>query len=458
MTALTISITDIVASQLAEAANGRTETAGVLIVGESTTESERRLLGREFWPAGPEGYRHRGARRLDLRPSAYMPALARAAALGAAALFVHSHPLDQPRPSVLDDAVDEDLRSVFQIRTGSMLYGSLIVSPAQGGITFSGRLWEGERALGPVTLVRAVGVQWQFSSAVDAPLPLPPATSFDRAVRAFGGPIQTLLASINVGIVGAGGTGSAVAEQLMRLGVGRLTVVDDDVVTATNITRIYGSGHEDIGRPKVEVVEATARRIGLGTTVDAIVGRVSSRAIMDRLRGCDVVFACTDDHTGRLDAARLSTWCLIPVIDVGVRIDALGGELAGIWGRVTVQTPGSPCVVCWNVVDQARLHIEQLGEPERAALRAEGYVPELGEPDPAVVTYTTLVAGLAVNELILRITGAAPAGGQQIMLRAHEREIRTASRANNPAHWCSRPETLGAGVGDPYLGRAVWPP
>jgi tRNA A37 threonylcarbamoyladenosine dehydratase len=50
-----------------------------------------------------------------------------------------------------------------------------------------------------------------------------------------------LLSNLNVGIVGAGGTGSALAEQLIRLGIGNLIVIDDDVFKSSNINRVYGS-------------------------------------------------------------------------------------------------------------------------------------------------------------------------------------------------------------------------
>ena len=108
----------------------------------------------------------------------------------------------------------------------------------------------------------------------------------------------------------------------------------------------------DKGRKKVSVIARNAARIGLGTEVVPIDGRATSRAVLDRLRSCDLIFACTDDHTGRADLARLATWFLIPVLDLGVRVDAADGHLAGVWGRINVQVPGAGCVLCWNVVDQ----------------------------------------------------------------------------------------------------------
>jgi tRNA A37 threonylcarbamoyladenosine dehydratase len=65
---------------------------------------------------------------------------------------------------------------------------------------------------------------------------------FDRQVRAFGKDIQRLLGRLHIGIIGVGGTGSSIAEQLIRLGVGSLTISDDDFFEHSNVNRVYGSG------------------------------------------------------------------------------------------------------------------------------------------------------------------------------------------------------------------------
>lgn len=50
--------------------------------------------------------------------------------------------------------------------------------------------------------------------------------------------VQQTLGALRVGIVGCGGTGSAVAEQLVRLGVPHLTLIDADTLTESNVTRV----------------------------------------------------------------------------------------------------------------------------------------------------------------------------------------------------------------------------
>jgi molybdopterin/thiamine biosynthesis adenylyltransferase/proteasome lid subunit RPN8/RPN11 len=456
MTRVTLSLHGEVASQLREHAAGRLEIAGVLIVGISETVDEVRLLGRWFEPAAPETYIEQTSRRLRLDSDAYMPGLARADATGSVALFIHSHPDNEPVMSHFDDEVDEQLRSVFQIRTKSALYGSIVLHVVDDELSFSGRLWRGDDLIGPIELVREVGDRFRFTSAVDAPAPVPTAAAFDRQVRAFGGPIQELLHSLHVGIVGAGGTGSAEAELLIRAGVGELTVVDYEDLEDTNVTRLFGSRMEDVGRPKVDLIADNAERIGLGTKVNPIKAKVT-RTVLDSLRACDIIFVCTDDNAGRLDVARLAYWCLIPVFDLGVVLKSIDGELSGIFCRVDVQLPGTACVSCSDVIDQGLARAEQLAQDELVELRRQGYAPEMRGPDPAVIAFTMRVAAEAFSELIVRITGIGDQAPSRTMTFVHDRSIHLTSDPPIPGHWCDDRNVWGKGVTRLRpLGR-VWP-
>jgi molybdopterin/thiamine biosynthesis adenylyltransferase len=457
MTRITLTVTDQVAGQLDEMARHDLESGGVLIAGLSRTEDEIRLLGRQFIAAPQECYLERSSTRLRLGSAAWMPALKRANLIGAeVAVFVHTHPDAEPNPSIDDAVVDEQLRPVFQTRLGKPLYGSLVLHRTGAGLEFSGRMWEGQSQLGPIELLRQIGRRLVFTSAIDSPSPAPPSAIFDRQVRAFGPAFQQLFEKLHIGIVGAGGTGSAVGEQLARLGVGRITIIDDETVDATNITRIYGSGLGDVGRPKVDTFGDSVARIGLGTQVLPIKDRITSLAAAKALRSCDVVFGCTDDLRGRAILCRLAYWYLVPVFDVGFLIDSAGGVVRGLEGRVTTMLPGTACLQCLKVIDPIRLTTEQLPEQEREARIAEGYAPELEHRDPAVVTYTTVVASLAINELIERIVGFGDRAPFELHVRAHERKISTSSTPPDPLHFCAQRERWGAGDEPPFLGRSLW--
>ncbi|ENY82789.1 UBA/THIF-type NAD/FAD binding protein [Sphingopyxis sp. MC1] len=362
-----------------------------------------------------------------------------------------------PIPSKYDRQVDRDISDLFQLRSGSAFYATLIASPQSDGFIFTGEITpEGGQAV-PIDRVWSVGERWRllqnFTRDTTAP-----ATIFDRNVRAFGPDIQHVLGDLRVAIVGAGGTGSAVAEQLVRLGVRHLLLVDSDILSASNVTRVFGSTPREVGQPKVDVLRAHLMRIAPDLICSTIQGMVTVQSVAQALRSSDIVFGCTDDNAGRLVLSRLATFLLTPVIDVGVLLSSdSAGVLIGIDGRVTTLTPGAACLVCRNRVDMARAAAEMRTPEERQRLADEGYAPALGQVEPAVVAFTTAVAAAAVNELLDRLIGyGPPERPNETLLRLHEREISTNSAAPRPRHYCDMAQgKWGAGDEEPFLGQ-LW--
>src|SRR5260370_40901212 len=90
-----------------------------------------------------------------------------------------------------------------------------------------------------------------------------------RHAQAFGSGTTAILRHLSVAIVGCSGTGNIVAEQLARLGVGRLVLVDPDLVEEKNLNRILNTGKEDVylERPKVHALASAIARMGLGQEV-----------------------------------------------------------------------------------------------------------------------------------------------------------------------------------------------
>jgi molybdopterin/thiamine biosynthesis adenylyltransferase len=284
------------------------------------------------------------------------------------------------------------------------------------------------------------------------------AAAFDRQIRAFGPDGQRLLAQLRVGVVGAGGTGSAVCEQLIRLGVGELLVIDPDVINddGSNVTRVYGSTMNDIGMPKVDIVARAATQIALGTKVSTVQGSINDESTARLLTDCDVVFGCTDDNRGRMTLSRLAVWYLIPVIDMGVKLTSRDGTLTGIEGRITIVGPETGCLQCRGRINPQALQAEVLQPAERADRVAEGYAIGLAERDPAVVAFTTGVASQAISEFLARtfsLDDAPPS--TELLMRFHRRDIRRNTRAGKPGHWCTDPNNIGAGDAMPFLG-TLW--
>ncbi len=447
-----------IASELADAARQPDEAGAVLLCGLSMNGTGIKLLGRKLIWVPEDAYDRRTPFALSIRSRGYVGALAEAETLGAVPVWVHTHPgtYAVPRRSEHDEAVDDELKETFRVRSGADIYACLVVSPAEQGFEFTGHVWDGEQHPVDLGAVHVVGerlaVYSPFGAAAGAGLP----KAFDRQVRAFGGDVQRVLRELRIGVVGAGGTGSATTEQLARLGVGELMLFDYDELSASNVTRVYGSTPGDVGRRKVDVLADHVRRIAPDTDVEAFPDTITHEACAMRLRDCDVIFGCTDDNAGRLILSRLSSYYLTPVIDLGVLLSSSNGVLQGIDGRITVLTPGAACLVCRSRIDLARAAAEQMDDSERVARQAEGYAPELGGVEPAVITYTSAVASFAVAELLERLVGYGPDRvPSELLLRCHDREISTNRAEPRTRHYCSRDGgVLGAGDRLPFLEQA----
>ena len=233
------------------------ESAGVLLARRVETGADVRLLARSMHSVCPEAYIEQTATHMLIGSEGYVPALSLAEADGAVPIWFHTHPgsTGVPLPSRWDRKVDEDIADLFRLRSGSEYYGTLIASPRGEGLAFSGTLQSQSGKVTAIDRIWAVGERWRLTPALTSKSESPHEI-FDRNVRAFGPAIQTILGDIRVAIAGAGGTGSAVAEQLVRLGVRHLLLVDADDLSASNVTRVYGSTPADVGRQKVDVLKA----------------------------------------------------------------------------------------------------------------------------------------------------------------------------------------------------------
>ncbi len=288
------------ADVLRELAHVEIETAAVILTRPVTNaDGHVRLLATDVVAVPEHAYAERSMSALSITSDGYVPALARAEDEGATPLWFHTHPGEgaSPKPSRRDRRVDEELREVFRLRAGCTQYGSVIMSHADGQIRFS-RCLETDSGNVPIDRLLTVGPRLELvrnALAPDAELsPL-----FDRNVRAFGGAVQRTLADLRVAIVGCGGTGSSVAEQLVRLGVRDLVLVDPDRLVMSNITRVYGSGPDDVGELKVDIAARHLRRIAPELRVDTIPLSITVEAAARQLGAVDVVFGCTDDNAGR---------------------------------------------------------------------------------------------------------------------------------------------------------------
>lgn len=458
---LSFIVPEALMDELRSAANRAEETAGVILARlAEAPNGDLKLLARQIRWVEDAAYDRRDWNGLTIRSEGYVPALAEAETQEALCVWVHTHPGNEglPKPSKWDRIVDREIADLFRLRSGSPYYGTLIFSPRSSDLVFTGEIQHENGPAIPISRLWEVGSRWRLTQSLDSPLP-PLPKLFDRNVRAFGPAIQQTLGSLTVGLAGCGGTGSAAAEQLVRLGVRRILLIDPDLLSESNVTRVYGSSPSDVGQPKVDVLARHLNRIAPDVRCKTIRSMITLESAARHLIGCDVVFGCTDDNAGRLVLSRFATYLTTPVIDCGVLLSSgENGELIGIDGRITVLTPGQACLVCRERIDIARASAELLTPDERVRREDEGYAPALARREPAVVTFTTLVAATAVSELLERLIGYGPAERpSEVLLRCHDREVSTNIALPREGHYCHQPSgKLGRGTTVPFLEQ-TWP-
>lgn len=445
--ATTLAITERLWQELHTWLEDPNEVAGVLIARLIDDEDGTTLLARDLHRAPASAYLDQRPDRLSLRSTGWVHQVRAAADDGSMAIFVHTHPGGDATFSELDDQVDDDISQPFMDLSGTDCYGALVIAGPRNAV--AGRLRRRDGTNTPLTTIRVVGDRLTIHHLGDEP---DVATEVhDRQLRALGKAGQAVLRDLRVGVVGAGGTGSPVIEQLVRIGVGHLTVIDDDTVTASSVARGYGSTLDDIGRPKVDVARDYAHRIGLGTDIRPVQGNLRDIAIARQLRHCDVVFCCVDGHAARLVLNRWAYWHLAPVIDIAVLVTSTEAVITGIDGRLTWLAPNASCLLCRGRIDPRQAHLEHLQPDERRRLAEQGYAPELDEPQPSIVTYTTALAALATTELLNRLFGLADTTPTEILVQFHRRTSSLNRRPAREGCFCNSETAWGQGTTEPYL-------
>jgi hypothetical protein len=433
------------------------EQAAYLLCRPVITETECRLLVRSVIPVIDDDIEERDAVHMKIKSRSFLRAMKKAHLKGEAFCFLHSHPPNVNRHSVQDDQEEQKLfRTAYNRITTEGVHASLIFTDSEHPI---GRVWFQDGTTISLDVIRIIGNRFRFYfQSADCDVQ---SSFFDRQIQIFGQDIQALLGRLKIAVVGAGGTGSAVAEQLIRLGVGKLLIIDGDCFDPSNINRVYGSRIVDRGISKVKLVERLAADIGLGTVIETVQKPIFFESAFRHLRNCDVVFGCTDDEWGRSLLTRLAIYYFIPVFDIGVKIDSNRCIIQSIQGRVTTLIPSVACLYCRGRIKSDRVRAESLQffNPEEAAhQRAEGYVPELEDPAPAVVTFTSAVASSAVLELLHRLTGCL--GNDRVSSEVLHLFDLTRIRTNtlNPSEecFCNNNDNWGRGDRMPLMD-ITWP-
>ncbi|MDR6941344.1 ThiF family adenylyltransferase [Mucilaginibacter pocheonensis] len=162
---------------------------------------------------------------------------------------------------------------------------------------------------------------------------------------------------IKVGVVGLGGGGSHLVQQLAHLGIKHFTLFDFDKVEDSNHNRLIGAHFADIKR-KLSKTEI-ARRLILAINPKAEITIVNARwqEATDKLQQCEVAFGGVDTYE---DRGQLEAECrryLIPLIDIGMDVHQTEQGFH-ISGQVILSMPGQSCMRCLGFINEDKLAME----------------------------------------------------------------------------------------------------
>lgn len=218
---------------------------------------------------------------------------------------------------------------------------------------------------------------------------------YQRNRKAMSVSDQLSLFRSSVAVIGCGGLGGYIIEELARLGVGRLVVIDPDVFEEHNLNRQLLSSPANLGTAKVEAAVKRIGEINPAVTVVPVYTAFSAENGADLLGGCHVAVDALDTIKVRLELADVCAGLNIPLVH---------GAIAGWFGHVTTQHPGD----------------ETLQKIYRSWKSGKGIEQTLGNPSftPA------LIASLEVAEVCKLLLGLGTSlQGRQLIVDLFSMEM-----------------------------------
>ncbi len=220
---------------------------------------------------------------------------------------------------------------------------------------------------------------------------------YRRQLPTIGERGQRRLRGSTVAVVGVGGLGCVAATYLTAAGIGRIFIIDRDVVEESNLNRQFLYGTSDIGKPKADVAAERLRELNPDVDVIASQVDVNGNNIMDLIAEVDLVVDGLDNWKSRFALNDACVRMGVPYVHAGV---------SGFRGQLTVIAPGrGPCLRCiFKEVEEERSSpilgpvAGAIGSLE--AMEAIKLITETGEP---LIGRLLLFDGRSLDFEIIRV-------------------------------------------------------
>lgn len=443
------------------------EHAAVLHCGIAVSERQVRLLTREVRLAIDGVDFVRGVRSYKrLRAEFITNEILDHRDLSTAYLAVHNHGgIDHVAFSDVDlDSHERGYPALLDLTDGPPVGAVVCALNA-----LAGDIWLPDRKRVPLDSAIVIGPRRRVLTPEPRMARAPADGSFDRQTRLFGEEGQALLRSAKVAVVGLGGVGSLVAQQLGRLGVGKVVLVDFDRLELSNVSRVVGSKPTLLLRllsrlspssrlrrllwrfspRKVDIAARVIRQAG-STKVETVFGSVVADANAKRLSDCDYIFLAGDQHSARLVVNELAHQFLIPFTQLGAKVpsDAKTGEIGDVFSVERPVWPTDGCLWCNGLIRRTRLEEEAKSAEQ---LRAQRYVDDPEVTAPSVITLNATTASFAVNTFLFHLTALHQSHAFRGTVRYLPRErqlVQELPRRSTSCQFCGLGEESAFALGD----------
>ena len=199
---------------------------------------------------------------------------------------------------------------------------------------------------------------------------------------------QLKLKNSTVCVVGVGGLGNPITSRLAAMGVGKLRVVDRDVIELSNLHRQIMFNEDDVGQVKVEVAAKKLKKINPEVEIEALPISVNDYTALDVVEGCDVVIDALDSVNARYSLNKACVEKNIPFVT---------GAAVGVTGQVFTVLPKK--TACYHCL------FPTLDEDSMPTCSIEGVHPSI----------LSVIGGLEVHEAVDVLIGRIPKSSEKFL-------------------------------------------
>ena len=199
---------------------------------------------------------------------------------------------------------------------------------------------------------------------------------------------QLKLKQAKVCVVGVGGLGNPITTRLAAMGVGKIRIVDRDVIELSNLHRQTMFNEDDVGQVKVEIAAKKLRKLNPDIIIEELPVSVNDFTAFDVVDGCDVVIDALDSVNARYSLNKACIEKKIPFVT---------GAAVGVTGQsFTILPNESACYYCL---------FPALDEDSMPTCSIEGVHPSI----------LSIIGGIEVSEAVKIITGKEPSLKDKIL-------------------------------------------